>query len=477
MGETTLFRTGAVGDRPASHVLRILAGFFCITLSLRLMNASLFPLFDSVMPLARDLGVATGVATNLAVALAALYKPSLLHEKAFAVAATLLCAVGTPMAIAGVAVSSPLLLAAGSIARGLGSAWVSLVVLAACSTLGSKRLLVGIPLAAALAQGAGWLFSFVPAGAALLALTLCPLAAVLLAEPLSRPVVNAIASAPPLVDAAITRPSSFLPLTSKIFICQLLVTAVCGFSLRFGAQEGDPATAPAALVALLAIATWNVRGSQRRFDEIFDMGVLLAIGAFLVAPLASYGWATLGLLSMGDACFTVVFTLMFLAVARRNPLQSLTVFGWGNVMASIGSIIGANLGAAVGAQNGGESGFVASAVVAVVFLGCVLFGLRGFSFSQTIDGIEPVVPLQTSAAPDPARFERACETLAHEHGLTPREQELLELLGRGRNNQYIQDELTLTRNTVKTYIKRIYAKLGVHSQQELIDLVESGTER
>lgn len=36
------------------------------------------------------------------------------------------------------------------------------------------------------------------------------------------------------------------------------------------------------------------------------------------------------------------------------------------------------------------------------------------------------------------------------------------------------DELTLTRNTVKTYIKRIYGKLGVHSQQELIDLVEAG---
>ncbi len=28
--------------------------------------------------------------------------------------------------------------------------------------------------------------------------------------------------------------------------------------------------------------------------------------------------------------------------------------------------------------------------------------------------------------------------------------------------------------TVKTYIKRTYAKLGVHSQQELIDLVEKG---
>lgn len=29
----------------------------------------------------------------------------------------------------------------------------------------------------------------------------------------------------------------------------------------------------------------------------------------------------------------------------------------------------------------------------------------------------------------------------------------------------------MTRNTVKSYIKHIYQKLDVHSQQELIDLV------
>lgn len=468
-------RPRVAGDKKpgsAGRLARAIGAFFCITLSLRLMNASLFPLFDSVMPLARDLGVATGVATNLTAALMALYRPSLLHERAFAVAAALLCAAATPAALAGVAASSPALLAAGSVARGLGSSWVSLLTLTACSTLGPKKLLVGIPLAAALAQGAGWGFSFAPSAVGLSALALCPLVAVGLAAPISRPVVAAIASAPPLADAAITRPSSFLPLNSKIFVCQLLVTAVCGFSLRFGAQEGDLATAPATLAALLAIAAWNVRGSERRFDEIFDMGVLLAVGAFLVAPLSSYTWATLGLLSMGDACFTVVFTLMFLAVARRNPLQSLTVFGWGNVMASLGSILGANLGAAVGSTGGSDGAFVVSAAVAVAFLGCVLFGLRGFSFSQTIDGIEPVMPLQPANDADPARFGHACGALAREHGLTPREQELLALLARGRNNQFIQDELVLTRNTVKTYIKRIYGKLDVHSQQQLIDLVE-----
>ncbi len=44
---------------------------------------------------------------------------------------------------------------------------------------------------------------------------------------------------------------------------------------------------------------------------------------------------------------------------------------------------------------------------------------------------------------------------------------------RGRNARYLQDQLSITRNTAKSHIAHIYVKLGVHSQQELIDLVEA----
>ena len=47
------------------------------------------------------------------------------------------------------------------------------------------------------------------------------------------------------------------------------------------------------------------------------------------------------------------------------------------------------------------------------------------------------------------------------------------MLARGHNGYHIRDELALSYNTVKTHVKRIYRKLDVHSQQELIDLVES----
>lgn len=63
--------------------------------------------------------------------------------------------------------------------------------------------------------------------------------------------------------------------------------------------------------------------------------------------------------------------------------------------------------------------------------------------------------------------------LSMEHRLTPRETEVFALLARGRSVPYIRDELIISRETAATHAKHIYAKLGVHSRQELINLVEA----
>ena len=71
--------------------------------------------------------------------------------------------------------------------------------------------------------------------------------------------------------------------------------------------------------------------------------------------------------------------------------------------------------------------------------------------------------------PDPAKRIRE---LARSASLTPRETEVFTLLAQGRSIPYIRDELIISRETAATHAKHIYAKLGVHSRQELIDLVQ-----
>lgn len=67
----------------------------------------------------------------------------------------------------------------------------------------------------------------------------------------------------------------------------------------------------------------------------------------------------------------------------------------------------------------------------------------------------------------------ACRLISSEFNLTERESQIMSYLARGRDAAYICDTLCLARNTVKGYTKRIYSKLGVHSKQEVIDMVET----
>lgn len=65
--------------------------------------------------------------------------------------------------------------------------------------------------------------------------------------------------------------------------------------------------------------------------------------------------------------------------------------------------------------------------------------------------------------------ESAVEDVARKAGLTKRETEVASLLLEGRSLRIVQQELFISEGTARTHAKRIYAKLGIHSKQELID--------
>ena len=56
---------------------------------------------------------------------------------------------------------------------------------------------------------------------------------------------------------------------------------------------------------------------------------------------------------------------------------------------------------------------------------------------------------------------------------TPREGVILLYLAKGRNAKYIAAQLYVAERTVKTHTYHIYQKMGIHSQQELINIVEN----
>ncbi|BDE95437.1 hypothetical protein CE91St30_07700 [Raoultibacter timonensis] len=47
------------------------------------------------------------------------------------------------------------------------------------------------------------------------------------------------------------------------------------------------------------------------------------------------------------------------------------------------------------------------------------------------------------------------------------------MLGKGRSAPFIADSLFISKGTVKTHTRHIYDKMGVHSKQELLDIIEN----
>lgn len=64
------------------------------------------------------------------------------------------------------------------------------------------------------------------------------------------------------------------------------------------------------------------------------------------------------------------------------------------------------------------------------------------------------------------------ESFAADHNLTMREREVFVLMLRGRDARSIGEALVISDNTAKAHIRSIYAKTGVHTRQEFVDVTE-----
>lgn len=118
-----------------------------------------------------------------------------------------------------------------------------------------------------------------------------------------------------------------------------------------------------------------------------------------------------------------------------------------------------------------------ASLCAVVILDDVFFKKMRLVMSRTIVNKEEQIAVQETAtilpfSPKGDRWLEACDVLAERHSLSPRQKEVFLLLANGRNTEYITNALGLSTPTVKTHTYAVYQKLGIHSHQALIDLIE-----
>ena len=278
-------------------------------------------------------------------------------------------------------------------------------------------------------------------------------------------------------------------------------------------------------------------GLERGAALVVIAGLLLTPIALLAGVGdGSWRYAAAALLHSGSDCFTVLLYYLIASVGARNPLGALVTSATMLAADWLGMVSGVLLMGACRALAVGDPllMMVMTAFVAFVFIACHLTVLARFSFDGAIASVVPLdgrdpegegpglpwaggLPCasgvgglgagrtqgalstrcdgQTSQEADPVsldagggsvalegveageeRLEAACVAVAAAYGLTTRELDVLRLLARGRTSPVIQERLVVSHNTVKSHVRHIYAKMGVHSQQQLIDVVEARKE-
>lgn len=96
--------------------------------------------------------------------------------------------------------------------------------------------------------------------------------------------------------------------------------------------------------------------------------------------------------------------------------------------------------------------------------GCNAFVTKDRAARDLVNAVRAAhagVALPMQSFPEPA---------SNRFGLTPREREVLRLLGEGCSTEDIMTRLFVSRNTVRTHVQKVIGKLGAHSKLEAVAL-------
>lgn len=231
-------------------------------------------------------------------------------------------------------------------------------------------------------------------------------------------------------------------------------------------------------VGLLLVVFALVFGE--RFDVMLvyrlSLPVMVAGFAVLTLFMDRFTVMSVAIVTVGYEFFDLLFWALLVGLVHQGSGMSPSlVFGWGVTATYAGMGAGTLLSrAVVPSILAGELDMSALALMCILVL-VVLVVLvlpegvlsKVGAFSRGRDGQEE----QHGEAPD--TLEARCDAVVARCELTPRESEVLRLLARGRTLAVVARELNIAQGTARTHMMHVYSKLGVHKQQELIDMVEA----
>lgn len=204
----------------------------------------------------------------------------------------------------------------------------------------------------------------------------------------------------------------------------------------------------------------------------------------MIIPFASLGlllflsdikgleYLEFGLFMVGVYCLDILIMLVATDISFRIGKSVYLYFGTGFFLAR-----GSALVARLTSMHFLDTGFLSktsfdNGVLTLLFC-LITVGMLIFSKSEliTLYRLGEKEPTSEPLTPTPT-ISDACERIAVDYSLTPRETEIFGMLARGRTIPYICEELVIAENTGKRHVSNIYRKLCIYDRQGLHDIVD-----
>lgn len=258
----------------------------------------------------------------------------------------------------------------------------------------------------------------------------------------------------------------------------IFLMATCTFAAAFGALPMQPLVAGNVVGALFvtALVFFGVLSASRwfNFDTIYQLAFPLFIVGFLFV-MPSFGHNEQIMALCYDAGYTMLSMYVMIVMSNityRFGVNAVWINGIERGIRYLVELAGWLTFSGASVRFGSEATSVIYDVLmaAVVLSFLVIFfterGLSakwGVSLADGDAGGSPVEGLAVMRASDLSRM----------YGLSPREEEVLQLLAQRNTVPEIEEALYVSQGTVKAHINHIYRKMGIHSKAELFELLDN----
>lgn len=226
-----------------------------------------------------------------------------------------------------------------------------------------------------------------------------------------------------------------------------------------------------AMMAVVMLTITLAHASRIDFSSMYEWAVPLIVCSLSLQVIGGFQANTLSIVLACSAAFyvEVLFFAVFSKITRRGLFAPSETFGIFRALVQLGFLLGGWLGSRLAPQG------TAGTTVCLAFI-CIVVSMIPLYLHLQKRFEYPVLPekgdLESAATSTFAREDQVFASIVQDFRLSPRESEVISYLGRGRSVPYIREALVISKSTIETHIKHIYSKTGVHSKQELLDLVE-----